>query len=40
MIECPICRTVLRKANFMANKQEVDPEVEKELNIRKSILKE
>mmetsp|Transcript_15978 Transcript_15978/g.22226 ORF Transcript_15978/g.22226 Transcript_15978/m.22226 type:complete len:312 (+) Transcript_15978:37-972(+) len=36
---CPICKTSLKKGNFM-QKMDEDPEFEKELSIRKSIMKD
>lgn len=37
-VQCPICKTTLKKGNFLFNKFEVDPEFESEMRVRNSIL--
>jgi len=39
IIQCPICKTSLRRGNFLTKVDE-DPELERELNVRRTILKE
>jgi hypothetical protein len=39
-IQCVVCKKTLKRQNFQSKAEDVDPEFEREMTIRKSILKE